>query len=629
MATKVKLIADGAITPDQITLTTASIGTNTTAPATTAFVQQEVSALVDSSPEALNTLNELAAALGDDANFSTTVTNSIATKLPLAGGTMTGTIAGFTSTGIDDNATSTAITIDSNENVGIGTISPAAGLQISKGLTTAGGPAAGASTASACFGNDGSDDNYGLVLGADGNGRGYISAQRTDGTATTYDLVLQHTGGKVGIGIDTPDTTLEVRNPTFATDTVNTLLTQRWSRRQTSAVKWGNSIDLLLGSYESGTINSRTRVDFKLADGATDDPDTTVMTLQGNGNVGIGTTSPVASANKTVLGVQGVWGGQVDIMVGSTVHAQFGTDNFSSGQSCRIQSQDGIVFKAGGSTERMRLDSSGRLGINRTPSIGSSKLEIGGADDVRLIVVEASGHTGGMGIKGGTGSDKGLKLFSGSAIRIQLSDQTNVAYVSDGLFAANARPSRYKTTSAGEMVLGYRDDSSGLYQGAMGLSYDSINGANITSYRDAFVLKETSNGGQEHFRINGNGNVTNTNNSYGQISDERLKTDIVDASSQWEDIKAVRVRKFKFGTAPEGHDFLQIGVISQELEASGMGGLIEESDPDDSQLAFNPELIGERVKTVKYSVLYMKAIKALQEAMTRIETLEARVTELE
>jgi len=92
MTTKVKLIADGAITPDQITLTTASAGTNTTAPATTAFVQQEITALVDSSPAALDTLNELAAALGDDANFSTTVTNSIATKLPLAGGTLTGAV---------------------------------------------------------------------------------------------------------------------------------------------------------------------------------------------------------------------------------------------------------------------------------------------------------------------------------------------------------------------------------------------------------------------------------------------------------------------------------------------------------------------------------------------------------
>jgi hypothetical protein len=50
-----------------------------------------------------------------------TQTNLLSTALPLAGGTMTGTIAGFTSTGIDDNATSTAITIDASENVGIGT----------------------------------------------------------------------------------------------------------------------------------------------------------------------------------------------------------------------------------------------------------------------------------------------------------------------------------------------------------------------------------------------------------------------------------------------------------------------------------------------------------------------------
>ena len=58
--------------------------------ATQTYVNNAVSALVDSAPGTLDTLNELAAALGDDPNFATTVTNSIATKLPLAGGTMTG-----------------------------------------------------------------------------------------------------------------------------------------------------------------------------------------------------------------------------------------------------------------------------------------------------------------------------------------------------------------------------------------------------------------------------------------------------------------------------------------------------------------------------------------------------------
>ena len=74
------------------TAPTAAAGTNTTQIATTAFVSTAVSNLVDSAPGALNTLNELAAAIGDDANFSTTITNSIATKLPLAGGTLTGSL---------------------------------------------------------------------------------------------------------------------------------------------------------------------------------------------------------------------------------------------------------------------------------------------------------------------------------------------------------------------------------------------------------------------------------------------------------------------------------------------------------------------------------------------------------
>jgi len=96
-------IADNAVTGDKVaddvalagnpTTTTQTAGNSTTRVATTAFVSTAISNLVDSSPSALNTLNELAAALGDDANFSTTVTNSIATKLPLSGGTLTGNIA--------------------------------------------------------------------------------------------------------------------------------------------------------------------------------------------------------------------------------------------------------------------------------------------------------------------------------------------------------------------------------------------------------------------------------------------------------------------------------------------------------------------------------------------------------
>jgi len=75
------------------TAATQSAGNNSTKLATTAYVDAATSALVDSAPETLNTLDELAEALGDDDDIANTLTTNIATKLPLAGGTMTGNIA--------------------------------------------------------------------------------------------------------------------------------------------------------------------------------------------------------------------------------------------------------------------------------------------------------------------------------------------------------------------------------------------------------------------------------------------------------------------------------------------------------------------------------------------------------
>jgi hypothetical protein len=117
-----------------------------------------------------------------------------------------------------------------------------------------------------------------------------------------------------------------------------------------------------------------------------------------------------------------------------------------------------------------------------------------------------------------------------------------------------------------------------------------------------------------------NGTVTNRTGTYNAFSDINLKQDIVDAGSQWDDIKAVRVRKFRLkddvAANPEAKPM--IGVIAQELEQTS-AGLIDDCEDRD----------GTVTKAVKYSILYMKSIKALQEAMERIETLEAKVTALE
>jgi hypothetical protein len=71
---------------------TASAGTNTTQIATTAYVRTEVSNLINSAPTTLDTLNELAAALNNDASFATTITAAVGLKAPLASPTFTGTV---------------------------------------------------------------------------------------------------------------------------------------------------------------------------------------------------------------------------------------------------------------------------------------------------------------------------------------------------------------------------------------------------------------------------------------------------------------------------------------------------------------------------------------------------------
>ena len=87
------LVINGSVDFNAAELTDIADPTASTSAATKGWVDTQISNLVGGAPASLDTLNELAAALSDDSAFSTTVTNSIATKLPLAGGTMSGAIA--------------------------------------------------------------------------------------------------------------------------------------------------------------------------------------------------------------------------------------------------------------------------------------------------------------------------------------------------------------------------------------------------------------------------------------------------------------------------------------------------------------------------------------------------------
>jgi len=107
------------------TAPTAAAATNTTQVATTAYVRAEVAALVNSAGATLDTLGEIATALGNDANLSTTLTNAIALKAPLASPTFTGTntVAALTASGlITASASGVAFTDGTQTKAGVPSI---------------------------------------------------------------------------------------------------------------------------------------------------------------------------------------------------------------------------------------------------------------------------------------------------------------------------------------------------------------------------------------------------------------------------------------------------------------------------------------------------------------------------
>ena len=155
-------------------------------------------------------------------------------------------------------------------------------------------------------------------------------------------------------------------------------------------------------------------------------------------------------------------------------------------------------------------------------------------------------------------------------------------------------------------------------------------------------------GGTTEFIVRADGDCENTNNRYGGFSDVKLKENIVDAGSQWDDLKAIKVKKYNFKAETNHSTHTQIGVIAQEIELI-CPGLVKETkdvetveipildsegnpvldDEGNPRIKYKEQETGEVTKTVGYSVLYMKAVKALQEAMERIEQLETKVAALE
>tara|TARA_R110000823_G_scaffold265815_2_gene385675 strand:- start:922 stop:2043 length:1122 start_codon:yes stop_codon:yes gene_type:complete len=119
--------------------------------------------------------------------------------------------------------------------------------------------------------------------------------------------------------------------------------------------------------------------------------------------------------------------------------------------------------------------------------------------------------------------------------------------------------------------------------------------------------------GTNRWIVYANGDITNTNNSYGSISDERKKENIVDATPKLDKLMDVKVRNFNL----IGEETKQIGVVAQELEEIFPGMISESKDPDSGDETL--------YKSVKYSVFVPMLIKSIQEQQIMLKELKAEI----
>jgi hypothetical protein len=307
--------------------------------------------------------------------------------------------------------------------------------------------------------------------------------------------------------------------------------------------------------------------------------------------------------------------------------------------------------------ERMRIDKDGKLLINTTSALNTSSsalLQIRGTtsnrnpsvtlvrNDTAVVATNNLGNLEFWSNDGGDASASECAQIHAEATQTHTADNrgTSLRFLvtKDGTntpFEAMEldEDGRLRVYTSVNNALNLRTASTA--GGNTGLSL--LNGAT-----------SVDSGGSTCFRVMCDGDVENTNNNYGAISDVKLKENIVDAGSQWADLKALRVRKFNFKEETGNGTDTHIGLIAQEVELVSPGLVKDTTDIEEYQDPVldsegNPVLdddgnpivdtkereTGEVTKTVGYSVLYMKAVKALQEAMERIEQLETKVAALE
>ena len=650
---------------DSITATTQSQGDGSTNVATTAYVDTGLANLIDSAPGNLNTLNELAAAMNDNASFFSTV-------LPLSGGTLTGaltgttaafnsgttnTVATFTSTdsgagfnltddsgtstiqtnganlrvGVDEDGAvgssaiqfrvdgSTKATVDSSGRVGIGNTTPQAKLHVTDGATILDMTDNGYGGLKITD-DSSSDYNVNFITGRNqGNTRfNFYRSGRAQGTTPWSDTTptkIAHFStnsnyfvGSVGIGTDSPTAQLEI-DPPSADAPIFAIRRQDHSVIPLLQVVQDSSVSQGTGHCH---INSGNR-DMSITTGDYSTLDKTLgLYIKTTGEVGIGTITP---------------GKNLEINDSTVPTIRFARSNSYYWDIGHTSSDFQFNSQTGGTIMHMNYDGNVIVGSS-SDSAADAKFQVHGSKSLTVGIplgVVTAEDTASM--AAGVG---GSIVFTG-------------AYLSNGTKTSLASIEGYKTNStsgdyAGELLLKTRDNGGNAEErmrvGSSG--GDPSHGRIRMTSAYGQVTYGAANGHYHHFNVDSGASKfyfshpCEASGGFSTYSDENLKKDITPLTGALDDVAKMNGITFKWKDADNrggGSTGKQFGVTAQnmltvdsELPTLNKDPLYNIKDGIDEN---------DEYYTMDYARLSPYFIEAIKELKTKLEAAEARITELE
>jgi hypothetical protein len=391
------------------------------------------------------------------------------------------------------------------------------------------------------------------------------------------------------------------------------------------------------------------------------------MRIASTGYVGIGTSSPNAPLN---IGSYSLSNGTINLN-GSGTNANFMyIQSTGAGGVLGVESSSGASIVTGSSANATVLYTTGstplQFGVNsniKATIDNAGNLSIGSATAQNVLSVTINNVNGagftllnnnttgyfsldqmgttGFGVSGWANSTVLESVLpSGSSNGLVLSSYTSGTSI---IFQTNGRTERARIDSGGNFILGTTS--------ALGLAtiWRTTNGVNVqaTNTSSTFtnpiqqntgyatgsntwyaLVCQSGNGSTvttNNCFIYGNGNIVNINNSYGTLSDAKLKSNITSVGSQWNDVKALGNIMSKFTLNSDPEQKMQLGWIAQDVQKISPGLVFEEQDKDIETY----ESLGTTTLGVNTSVAMLKAFKALSEALERIERLEKQVAALQ